>query len=163
MTLIVGVHCRDGIVIGSDGATTCGALGQNTVRQPVRKLEIINNKIVLGVSGPVGLGQRFRHEIENADNQGNFQDESIVSLGVKIRNLLWQHIAPELQIAARAGQFLGNQITMSSALSATLAAATGVFSLLLMWRFEYHKDREAKGYRDMLDRFMGTPTKGEKE
>jgi ATP-dependent protease HslVU (ClpYQ) peptidase subunit len=63
MTLIVGIKCRNGIVMGADGAATLGALGQQTIRQETEKLDILENRIIVGVSGPVGLGQRIRAEI----------------------------------------------------------------------------------------------------
>ena len=58
MTLILGIRCTDGIVLGADGSATLGALGTYTARQQsVKKLRIVRDKIVFGLSGPVGLGQ----------------------------------------------------------------------------------------------------------
>ena len=59
MTLIIGIKCKDGIVLGADGAATLGAMGQRTILQPMKKLEIISSAMVLGVSGP----RRIRAEI----------------------------------------------------------------------------------------------------
>lgn len=65
MTLIVGIKCQNGIVIGSDGAATYGvAFGPDTIRQATHKLNVINDRIILGVSGPVGLGQSYALEVE---------------------------------------------------------------------------------------------------
>ena len=71
MTLIVGIRCADGIVIGSDGAATLGeaAFGQNTVIQPVTKLQIISERIIMGVSGPVGLGQLYCDSVKRANQK----------------------------------------------------------------------------------------------
>ena len=56
MTLIIGVRCSDGVVIGADGAATLGStLGGPTVMQPVTKLQILEGTIVMGVSGQVGF------------------------------------------------------------------------------------------------------------
>lgn len=64
MTLLIGIKCTDGVVIAADGATTFGnSLGTRTIRQPSRKLTIINDKMVVGVTGPVGLQQRFVGEL----------------------------------------------------------------------------------------------------
>ena len=68
MTLIVGFKCSDGIVMGADGAATFGNLGQGIIRQPIKKLEIIGNYTILGISGKVGLGQMFKAELENSSN-----------------------------------------------------------------------------------------------
>jgi len=65
VTLVVGVLCSDGVVLGSDGAATLGALGETTVRQPTRKLTIIDGAVVVGASGAVGLAQRVICEVES--------------------------------------------------------------------------------------------------
>jgi 20S proteasome alpha/beta subunit len=60
MTAIVGVLCKDGVVIGSDSATTFAAGGQQrTIEQPSKKIKIINNSAIISGTGSVGLGQRF--------------------------------------------------------------------------------------------------------
>lgn len=59
MALIVGIKCKDGIVMGSDGAATLRTMGQSTIIQPTKKLEIISNSIVLGVSGPIGVEDNY--------------------------------------------------------------------------------------------------------
>ncbi len=38
MTLIIGIKCSDGIVMGADGAATFATLGQPTIRQETKKL-----------------------------------------------------------------------------------------------------------------------------
>ena len=63
MTLIVGILCSDGVVVAADGAATLGSLGNSTVRQEVKKLDVISGKIIVGVSGPVGLGQKLKDKI----------------------------------------------------------------------------------------------------
>jgi hypothetical protein len=61
VTLIVGIKCSNGIVLGADGAATLSVLGQNTAtaKQPVKKLSILKTGAVLGVSGSVGMSQRI--------------------------------------------------------------------------------------------------------
>jgi 20S proteasome alpha/beta subunit len=68
MTLIIGILCSDGAVLGADGAATFGpGLGETTIRQPVRnKLRVIGSDAVAGMSGSVGLSQRFSAMIEPA-------------------------------------------------------------------------------------------------
>ena len=76
MTLIAGIKCSDGIVLGADGAATYGVRGQSTIRQPVKnKLKIIADSIVIGTAGPVGLGQRLAGSLETAyQNNQLFKD-----------------------------------------------------------------------------------------
>ena len=60
MTLIIGIKCEGGIVMGADGAATLGCMGTHTVVQECKKLQLLCNSIILGVSGSVGLAQRFK-------------------------------------------------------------------------------------------------------
>ena len=39
-------------------------MGQNTVRQPMKKLSLIDDEVIVGVSGPGTLAQRFTGEIQ---------------------------------------------------------------------------------------------------
>lgn len=64
MTLIVGIKCSDGVVVGADGAATLGpAVGPGTVMQPTSKLHYLDGPIIMGVAGQVGLGQLFSESI----------------------------------------------------------------------------------------------------
>ena len=58
-------------MIGADGAATLGeaASGQNTVIQPVTKLQIISDRTIMGVSGPVGLGQLYCDSVKRASHK----------------------------------------------------------------------------------------------
>jgi len=121
MTLIIGIKCSDGIVVAADGAATLGYLGQKTALQPFKKLSILHNKIIVGVSGPVGLSQRIAGEIgsmwENNELSGKQPYEGMTIVSEKIR----KHIKPELEMAAIARKAIGN-IGLQDALSATLVA-----------------------------------------
>lgn len=66
MTLIVGALCSDGIVVGADSGATfvAGNIGPPTAMQPTSKLNIIDGKVVMGVSGPIALGQLYLDRIE---------------------------------------------------------------------------------------------------
>src|ERR1019366_7777330 len=64
MTLLIGIKCTNGLVIAADGATTFGdSLGNRTIRQPSRKLAIVNDRMIVAVTGSVGLQQRFVGEL----------------------------------------------------------------------------------------------------
>lgn len=66
MTAIVGIFCKDGVVIGTDSAATSAAAGGvRTVEQPVMKIDIVADRIIIAGTGQVGLGQRFRALVEN--------------------------------------------------------------------------------------------------
>lgn len=58
MTVLVGIRCRDGVVIASDSAATFGANGQVTIgQQSVQKVSIIRDRIVFAGTGAVGIAQ----------------------------------------------------------------------------------------------------------
>ena len=63
MTLIVGILCGDGVVVGADRAATSAYQGRPVIEQPTRKISIIDDNIILATSGEVGLGQRFRYVV----------------------------------------------------------------------------------------------------
>jgi len=67
MTAIVGVLCRDGLVIGTDSSMTFSSgVGPPIMEQPTEKLKIFSDSIIVAGTGQVGLGQRFGHIVEQA-------------------------------------------------------------------------------------------------
>ena len=62
MTLVVGIRCTDGVVIGSDSAMTFGPNVQvPTIQQTNNeKVEVLEDKVIISGSGQIGLGQRFK-------------------------------------------------------------------------------------------------------
>lgn len=65
MTTVVGVHCRDGVVIGTDSGVVFSHPHFPTVEQEARKLFTYGNIVVAG-TGQVGFGQRFFALIKKA-------------------------------------------------------------------------------------------------
>ena len=85
MTAIVGVLCRDGVVIGSDssatfGSSNPGANPQPTIEQPTSKLNIIGDRVVVAGSGEVGLSQRFDRIVTDFDSRGLWQPNHHIDL-----------------------------------------------------------------------------------
>ena len=66
MTVVVGIRCTDGVVIGTDSAMTFGPSEQQlTIEQPYRsKIDIIDSHIIVAGTGQIGLGQRLASEVE---------------------------------------------------------------------------------------------------
>lgn len=64
MTALVGIRCKDGVVIGADSAATSAmAGGVRTIEQPVKKIQIIDGRIIIAGTGQIGMGQRFCHQV----------------------------------------------------------------------------------------------------
>jgi hypothetical protein len=60
VTALVGIYCKDGVVIGADSAATSAAAGGlRLVEMPVKKIEIIDDRMIIAGTGQIGLGQRF--------------------------------------------------------------------------------------------------------
>lgn len=121
MTLVVGIKCTDGIVLAADGAATVGSMGQNIAQQPTKKLSIIRDRIVMGVSGPVGLGQLLNGKMGTMWDGNIFSSRrpheamSLISTGFR------EYILPELRAAQVAGGTIGNA-ALNSAISTSLVA-----------------------------------------
>ena len=123
MTLIVGIKCSDGIVVAADGAATLGFLGQQTVKQPVKKLCFIGDEVILAVSGPTGLGQRIEGTIgELYKDKKNLLQKKPYKLMSEIRVALWtKHFEFEMKVAAIAQTTIG-PAALSDAVSSTVLA-----------------------------------------
>jgi len=122
MTLIIGIRCSDGIVMGADGAATLGALGQTTIRQPVRKLVSIDKKIIVGVSGPVGLGQRITGVMEDLWYNKGLSGKQSYEAMTKIREAIGGHILTEIRYATELSKLVGEARAAPSAVSFTVMA-----------------------------------------
>jgi hypothetical protein len=69
VTILVGVRCTDGVVIGADSMATSSAGPQRLIQLLTDdKISIIDNKIIIACSGPVGLSQRFYSVVKAAWN-----------------------------------------------------------------------------------------------
>jgi hypothetical protein len=64
VTVLVGILCEDGVVIGSDSSATYGPAPMvKTIEYDALKLEIVEDAIITAISGAVGLGQRFNEQL----------------------------------------------------------------------------------------------------
>src|SRR5262245_40963074 len=123
MTLIIAVKCKDGAVLGADGAATItNALNQPTIQQPVRqKLQVIAGQVVVGVSGNVAFGQAFGREISDAWSDKAFAGKTPSQSGALLRQALWRRLQPEVAIAHEAAKAFGQQ-AIHNIVTATVVA-----------------------------------------
>lgn len=121
MTLIIGLKCQEGVVVGSDGAATLGGLGNKTITQPTKKLAILQNKIIIGVSGPVGLGQRITGEIDNLWKTDSLSGKKPFQAMTLISKKIREHLIPEIEVATKTRPLLGN-LSLESVITQTLVA-----------------------------------------
>jgi hypothetical protein len=64
MTVLVGILCSDGVVIGTDSAAASSPVpGQVVMEYPgVLKIELVGEDIITATTGAVGLSQRFNEQ-----------------------------------------------------------------------------------------------------
>ncbi len=66
MTSLVGIYCKDGVVIGADSAVSLGDRRRRTIELPFDKIEIIDGSVILVCTGSVGMGQRLSDIVTEA-------------------------------------------------------------------------------------------------
>lgn len=81
MTLVVGILCTDGVVIGTDSAVTLGTGdGHATIEQPLQeKISIFRDSVIVAGTGEIGLQQRF-NDIMETKTRPNTGDRSLKSM-----------------------------------------------------------------------------------
>ena len=126
MTLIIGIKCSDGVVIGSDGAASyVTPFGQtHTITQPMAKLGIIGDHFILGVSGPISLSQSYYHEIHNLVKARNNQVpwKQVLEARKAISATFWGHAKIAWERAQVVAQTTGAQAAIGEALHSSVAA-----------------------------------------
>ncbi len=82
MTVLVGVRCSNGVVVGADGSTTFTAGQQKTIEQPTKKkIVIIRDHVIVACSGYVGHAQRFSHLVERLWDDDSFKNKGSIDIG----------------------------------------------------------------------------------
>jgi 20S proteasome alpha/beta subunit len=101
MTILVGVLCQDGVVVGSDSSATFAATPQlNTIEQPVRKTFLVGNDVIFATTGAGGLGQRLNHVLAQLRQQSpdwltlHHLDAAMRISQVMLRNMQFTFLQP---------------------------------------------------------------------
>jgi hypothetical protein len=70
MTVLVGLRCTDGVVIGADSSATFGPnMMMKTIEQAVQKVFVIEDRYIMAGTGEIGLCQRFADAIQQAHDK----------------------------------------------------------------------------------------------
>jgi 20S proteasome alpha/beta subunit len=80
MTILIGVLCEDGIVIGSDSSATFSAGQIPTIEQPIKKVYVVANDMIFAGTGPGGLGQRFASILQQVRAKPEFPAADYLSV-----------------------------------------------------------------------------------
>lgn len=73
MTILIGVKCTDGVVIGADSAATSAAGQIHLLKMASDKIDIIDGRVIVAGTGQIGLGQRFAKVVSDAHSAKLFQ------------------------------------------------------------------------------------------
>src|SRR3990172_7901823 len=82
MTILVGLRCQEGVVIGSNSSATFTAPSINTIEQPTKKVIITADKVIVAGTGQHGLGQRFNALVEKAWSEKVFSGTNTTPLEI---------------------------------------------------------------------------------
>ncbi len=107
MTLIIGIRCDQGVVLGADGATTIGGL-----TEPTRKLKSIDDEMIMGVAGVVSLAQLYhdrvshlwRSELREASSQ-----QSVENVQRWIRNVIYADAKRAIETSKEIRDLIGER------------------------------------------------------
>src|SRR5947208_15941015 len=72
MTVLVGVLCQDGVVIGSDSSATFTAGQFRTIEQPTKKTFVVEPDVILAGTGAAGFAQRFQAVVQQVRGGGKW-------------------------------------------------------------------------------------------
>lgn len=116
MTLIIGIKCQNGIIMGADGAATTSQGGLEIIREETTKLEIMDNAFIVGSAGDAGMSQQVKGELQklwtnpvNTENgPAHFSSLAPYMAARIIHRQLWVNLLhAEMQIAVIAREVLG--------------------------------------------------------
>lgn len=123
MTLVIGVKCSDGVVMVADSAATFGYIGQHTIWQPTsEKVEVVDSRGLIAVSGPVGLGQRFKAELARLLQRNDFLKRPAADVMTEVSQAFRGHLQQEFNAANMSSAIFGQSLALQSVSSATLVA-----------------------------------------
>lgn len=84
MTVLIGILCEDGVVIGADSSATFAAGNFSTVEQPTSKLHVIAGTFLSAGTGSVGMNQRFEYVLQQIRAQSGFLNHDHMQIALNI-------------------------------------------------------------------------------
>lgn len=77
MTVLIGVRCTDGVVVGADSAATSAAGNLHLLKLASDKIVLVGGRVIVAGTGQIGLGQRFADVVKHAHNNKAFQNSTV--------------------------------------------------------------------------------------
>lgn len=75
MTAIVGILCKDGVVVGADSAVTFATPQFHSIEQKANKVSLVGDNVIIAGTGALGLGQRFENIVQQAVKAKLFEND----------------------------------------------------------------------------------------
>ena len=121
MTLIIGVKCENGIVIGADSIATYGTpTGTPTIEQEIdSKISVEDGDVIVATSGAVGLSQLILDELHG--NWNKIKKRPANRARTDITKHLWSHIGPAMERSNLAQHLLGPAARQSAICASIIA------------------------------------------
>ena len=138
MTVVIGLKCSEGIVVGSDDAATLGTMGVRTIMQPTTKLSLIENKAIFGFSGLIGLSQLFYDRA--CATCAAIQDIGLPEVCRRLRNGFLQDATISFQVAALAKNVVGSIAAENVASHTLIALAVQGQPELIQFDYQCHPE-----------------------
>ena len=104
MTLVIGIRCADGVVMGADSAATFGGIPP-TITQPIRKLDVVDGKVIVGMSGHKGIHQLHIDSISRLwekKKPGKNAKQTVAD----VQRMFMNALSPDVQKVAKMAQGL---------------------------------------------------------
>ena len=117
MTLIIGVKCRDGIVIGSDSLET---FGTGIEQEVSNKIEYLARNSLMASAGAVGLSQLIKEKLRISWEAVQNQDD-VYTARILLEELSWSEIKRAMDHASEAQEFLQEDL-IPTVLTSSLVA-----------------------------------------
>jgi 20S proteasome alpha/beta subunit len=122
MSVVIGIRCSDGIVIGSDSVATLTSQGIVTAQQHSMKKVAAKGRVLSAIAGSTGLGQRIRARLEAHLNEGQWTGDRQQVMS-QMRRDLWSNLVEcEIRAAKTAADAFGQPSYLDAARTQTLVA-----------------------------------------
>ncbi len=117
MTLIIGVKCKDGIVLGSDSIETFGTEIEQEVSN---KIGFLARDALIASAGAVGLSQLIKAKLQTSWETVRRQDD-IYSVRILLEGIIWAEIRRAMQQVSEAQELLNKDASSTVQCSSLIA------------------------------------------
>jgi 20S proteasome alpha/beta subunit len=125
MTLIIGLCCSDGIVLGADDAAIFGNDRTSTIRAAFKKIRIVDGVSALSVAGTSGLLQQYEDAVMGTHKNDAFLNSRPVEAMNMLRDEFMARTNAQFRVAQMLERELGQRAWDSSSAEIVVATRTG--------------------------------------